>query len=176
MMKSGYYLIAFLFFSHWANAQQSGFDQKAVDSVSGDSILIGYVTRDSLQGSVFCSWFSKNYREYHPDQDVLSELMTHSDLWRSIRITVIMATWSGQSRVQIARFFKFLDNLQCYGKCTIIALDRQQRAGPVPIGEFKITQIPTIIFFRKGMEIGRITGTPTITLEEDFYKIVKTER
>lgn len=176
MMKAGVYLIGFMLFPLWTCAQYGGFDKKIVDSVSGDSILIGYVTRDSLQGSVFGPLFSKNYREYHPDQDVLNELMTHSDLWRSIRITMVMATWSGQSRVQIPRFFKFLDNLQCYGKCTIIALDRQQHAGPVSIGELKITHIPTIIFFRKGMEIGRITGTPATTLEEDFYKIVKTQR
>jgi hypothetical protein len=40
------------------------------------------------------------------------------------------------------------------------------------VDSLDIELVPTFIFYRKGMEIGRIVETPLQTMEEDIYRIL----
>ena len=154
----------------WSQGIQ--FNQKIEDQRPGDSILIGYCTRDSLQGSTFGIQFKQAYNSYQPDQEVINDVLRSPEKLRGVMITIVMATWCSDSRIQVPRFFKLLDNIQLYSRCTIICTNRQKLAGYISLDGMEIVKVPTFIFFRKGKEIGRIIETPKISLDQDFYDII----
>jgi hypothetical protein len=53
----------------------------------------------------------------------------------------------------------------------MIGVDFDKKAREIDVDVFNISRVPTFIFHRNEIEIGRITETPIETLEEDFLKI-----
>jgi thiol-disulfide isomerase/thioredoxin len=98
-------------------------------------------------------------------------------LLKSIEISIFMGTWCKDSKREVPRFYRILDELKFKEKnLTVFAL------GIAP-GEYKkspngdekgknILRVPTIIIKRKGTEIGRIIEYPVKSLEEDMYDIL----
>jgi len=150
------------------NAQK--INQKMMDEKSGKEILLGYCNRDGFYTSAFDSSYQVNYQSYVTDKLVMEKLKSRmSDL----AITIVMGSWCGDSKEQVPRFYRILDELSFdYTKLTLLCVDRTKKAGDIPMEDLKISLVPTFIFYRNAKEIGRITETPEDTLEKDFLKIL----
>lgn len=96
---------------------------------------------------------------------------------KDVEVEIYLGTWCGDSRREVPRFVKMLDELQLNRKqLKFIALydftDGKYKQGPK--GEEKgknIHRIPTFIFSRNGKEIGRIVESPINDLETDLAQI-----
>lgn len=142
------------------------------DKNAAQDILIGECTRMGLTtNATFKEWFNTEYNNYIPefsDEDALIENLS------DVKITVVMATWCGDSRREVPRFYKILDNLNYDSNknLRLINVNRQKTTDKLDITNLKIELVPTIIFYRNGVELGRITETPVQSLEKDMEVIV----
>jgi hypothetical protein len=168
-MKKSFFSLVFLLYCICSFSQTDGYNQKIMDPKANKEILIGYCTRDGLMSSVFSSYFKDGYGNYKPDPDILKEILPKT---REVIITIVMGTWCSDSQEQVPRFFKILDVSGYQDAVTIICVDKDKKAGSIPLEGMNIEKVPTIIFYRDNKELGRIIESPAGTLEKDMLAIL----
>ena len=140
------------------------------DDESGMPMLIGECTRDVFKDTSFYWWWMSEYDLYKIDSTSLNEIK--NDL-NNINIKIVMGTWCSDSRREVPRFFKILDEVNYPSdKVEIICVDEDKKAEGNELSGLKIELVPTIIFFKDGNELGRIVEAPENTLERDMIKIL----
>ena len=144
--------------------------QLLTDPKKNHQMIVGECKRSVLQTDTFAVWFNKEYDSYKADLKTLDQL---KPLMKNVRVTVVMATWCSDSRLQVPRFFKITDYLKYKSrKIRLICVDREKKTPDININDFAITLVPTFIFYRNGIEIGRIIESPVVSLETDLLKLL----
>ncbi|MFZ1529467.1 MAG: hypothetical protein WAT19_11975 [Ferruginibacter sp.] len=143
-----------------------------------DRVLYGKITTDSLLQKPFESWYSKNYNSYSCNTSVKASLQ--KSLFRDVSIEVFFGSWCGDSRRELPRFIKLLDETGFDKfKLKIIAVggsDSLYKQSPLNEQAGKgIYRVPTFIFYKQGKEIGRINEFPAVSLERDMQFILSGE-
>ncbi len=135
--------------------------------------LIGTVTREGFQKKGFKTWFEKGYSEYQPKTEIVNKLKNIS-LYNNVTIHIIFGTWCGDSRRELPRFYKLVDEASIPENIIrLTAVDTKKSSQDKSIEGIKFTRIPTFIFYRNGKEIGRIVESTENSLEEDMLNILK---
>ncbi len=147
---------------------------KQVTSHEGEAMLLGAVNRAGFQTAPFKGWYDPTYSEYKVRE---SELAGVAQSLKDVEIQVFMGTWCSDSQLEVPQFYKILDFLKFpESRLQVYAVDNHpDRRKTTPGGEAaqaKIEYVPTFIFLRKGLELGRITEYPQKSLEADMAKIV----
>jgi hypothetical protein len=154
-----------------AYSQKPGINETVYDTAAKQQILIGVCDREGLASDIFGTYYRDEYERYAVDDSTASRL---AGSWQEITITVVMATWCGDSREQVGRFFKILDRTGFpTDKITLISVDKKKKGGSVLLENLDIQKVPTFIVYRNGKEAGRIIETPTDTLEKDLLLILE---
>jgi len=136
-------------------------------------ILIGECTRKAFNNSPFTEWFIPKYEEYKPDSSIIQKLKS-SDNLNQTKIVIVMGTWCGDSRRELPRFYKIIDELNFpESKITLIAVDLKKESGDNNLKNISFTRIPTFLFYKDSKEIGRIVESTTKSLEEDMLNIIQ---
>lgn len=153
----------------------SGYGQevnnKMIDPVHEEEILIGDCNREGLTADDFGLIFDEEYALYEADPAYLNKIVL---LDRNYSIIVVLGTWCQDSQEQVPRFYRILDALKFPAEMiSIICVDGNKTGGDVDISGLNIEKVPTFIFYRNGEEVGRITETPENTLEQDMFEILK---
>jgi len=163
-------LIGLLIFPYMAFTQK--LNQKTTDPKKGNEMLIGYCDREGFV-SVKCNFdsaYRAEYKAYHADEATMLDL---AEKMKGIKVTVVMATWCGDSKEWVPRFYKIMDQLNYkYKHLTLIAVDRAKKAPGTNVENLKIDLVPTFIFYRKKTELGRIIEVPADLMEKEILKIV----
>ncbi|HEY0177564.1 MAG TPA: thioredoxin family protein [Pedobacter sp.] len=111
------------------------------------------------------------YPGYTPDATALGYLKS---LIRGQKITIVLGTWCGDSRLQAPRFYKILDAAGVdTTEVTLICVNEMKQAEDGRTNDLNITRIPVFIFSKDGRETGRITEAPEDTLENDMVELLK---
>lgn len=133
-------------------------------------ILIGRSTREALFSAPFKDWFNDGYQRYTPDENAISELRKRR---KDVTVSVVMATWCSDTREYLPHFFKIADAAKLSEKhIEMIAVNRARSAGEIDISAMGINKVPTFIFKKNGIELGRIVESPTLSLEKDMLLIL----
>lgn len=140
----------------------------------GEQILIGTVDWEGLTSGEYAAWFVPTYKNYQVDEESLAMIEPVID---DVEITVFLGTWCEDSHVQVPQFFKMMDHLGYdVSSLNVIALERLEDwrlVGPEgEEAELDITHVPTFIFYRDGVELGRIVEYPERTIEKDMVEIL----
>lgn len=162
-----------LLFFVLANTRSFGqhINQTVIDPVRNRPVLIDLVDRDGMKTGEMGAHFEQDYQIYKPNADAINQLKKKL---RRVKIVIVLASWCGDSKEQLPRFMKVLDQVEFKNKhLTIIAVDSHKKGREQDVQGLNIVKVPTFIFYRKGKEIGRIIETPVINLEEDFLAIIK---
>lgn len=138
-------------------------------------ILYGVIQKQDLMKPPFDTWFNQGYDNYLPDagvNDKLKKLIT-----KNVCIQIFLGTWCGDSRREVPRILKLLDDLDFPGKnLQLIALggsDSLIKQSPQHEEAGKgIFRVPAIIVYRNGTELNRINEFPATSLENDLYAIL----
>ena len=141
------------------------------DSKKDNPMLIGLSQRSDYEHSEhFKQWFNEEYESYEIDEETLYLTSAIED---EIKIECFMGTWCEDSRREVPRFYKILDQIKFNEKnLKIVSVDKGKVS---PGGEEKgknIHHVPTMIFYSQGKELGRIIEYPVGTLEEDVVDIM----
>ncbi len=133
--------------------------------------ILGYFTRDRLTILPHSEWFVKGYDDYTFNTEAVNKLTEISMVGLSIK--VVMGTWCPDSRREVPRFMKIIDTWQFpVDKITFIGVDNRKLA---PIGGYDkldIQRVPTFIFYKNNIELGRIIENPVTSLEQDMVNIL----
>jgi thiol-disulfide isomerase/thioredoxin len=142
-----------------------------MDEKINKNVMIGYCDRSGLEEGVFGTYFTSQYDLYAPKESVIKKL---TEVINKVQITIVYGTWCSDSRLQLGRFYKILDETGYKEKnLTVIGVNRDKNAISVNIENLNIKLVPTFIIYQKGKELGRIVESPKKSLEEDLWKIVK---
>lgn len=145
---------------------------KQIDDKSRNKkVLINNCTREGLISfPEFKERYDVEYSGYNVDSVTLDSI---KPIVKETKITIVLGTWCGDSKFQVPHFFKVIDQLGIdQNDIKIISVDGNKKADDGLLDGLKIERVPTIIFYQKNKEIGRITETPIETLEKDMLHIL----
>ncbi|MBS4060585.1 MAG: thioredoxin family protein [Bacteroidetes bacterium] len=163
------YLIFFTLIMITLNGFSQNLNIVITDPVRNREVLVDLLDRNGLQTGEMGVNYSDFYDGYESKSEVIEKLKSLVD---DIHITIVLATWCGDSKQQVPAFLKVLDQTGFSNdNLLMIGVDFEKKAREIDVDVFNISRVPTFIFHRNEIEIGRITETPIETLEEDFLKI-----
>lgn len=172
MTKQAFYITFFLLLILQIGTSQK-LNQKKIDA-KGREMLLGKIDKTGLTEGAYALWFSKQHSAYAVDAEIIksikNELAKH-------KITLFMATWCGDSRREVPRFYKILEAADYpMEQLTVVALDYEKdQYKKSPGGEEKglnIIKVPTFIFYKDGKAVNRIIESSVESLESDMALIV----
>jgi len=144
----------------------------------------GWLTPDSLYKAA--PEFLPLPGAYQPAANALSLLRCYDE---PVTVLIFFGSWCSDSKREMPRFFTALDLVHNNNfSAKLFGLDRAKKDSAGFAEAFKIEKVPTFIFLRgardfaangqalneqtKG-ELGRITETPSISIEQDWVNILK---
>jgi thiol-disulfide isomerase/thioredoxin len=133
--------------------------------------ILGYFKVEQLKREPHSDWFMKGYDDYEPATVPMNNLLDFKK--DNLTIKVIMGTWCPDSRREVPRFMKLMDIWQMPDQqITFIGVDDAKKS---PVGEYTglgIERVPTFIFYKNNVEVGRIIENPRTSLEQDIVNIL----
>ncbi len=145
-------------------------NQKETDTKSPSEILSGKCTRGGLNSGEFTVPYQYAYSHYGVDSTTLDIIKSQVE---DFTVSIIMATWCDDSKVQVPRFLKILDYLQLPEKnISIFCVNRLKTSKYMETESYKIEKVPTFIIYKNTFEVGRIIESPKTTLEKDLLQIL----
>jgi thiol-disulfide isomerase/thioredoxin len=166
------YLILLLFqiiFSSFIFAQD--YNSIIIDDESEKPMLIGYCTREVFDDSSFSEWWDSEYNLYEVDIETAEEIKTG---FEDLEIKLVMGTWCSDSRREVPRFYKILDEMEYPSEnISLINVNREKVGLEDEVDGLEINFVPTFIFYGNGKELGRIVEMPYESLEKDILELVK---
>lgn len=151
-----------------AFAQQN--NKTMLDEKSGKQMLIGICDRTAFADSNYAWWFNAEYDNYLPDSTVTVKI---KEISPSCKIKIVMASWCGDSKREVPRFFKIMDRAKYdYKNFELVCVDRNKQCSEGDVDKLDIKFVPTFIFFKGDIATGRIVEMPKGKLEEDILEII----
>lgn len=170
-MKKKLFLTAVLILSFFLTAFSQQMNRVIKDSRLNTDVLVGPCNLNGLQNGIFAPWFNSQYKNYIPNAKVINEIKKNIN---KTHITIVFGSWCGDSKMQMGRFYKILNEVGFNTKnLRTIAVDYSLKVPGMNIKRLKIKRIPTFIVYYKGKEIGRIVESPSVTLESDLENILR---
>lgn len=138
-------------------------------------VLYGTCTKDSLTKAPYDKWFDPGYEKYSPDSATVAQLKKQN--LKNISIEVFFGTWCGDSRREVPRLMKLLDQVSfSTGNLHLMAVggsDSLYKQTPLHDERGKaIFHVPVIIVYKNGVELNRINEFPSLSLEKDLLSII----
>ncbi len=146
------------------------FNQEIHDQVRNRPVLVDYINREGLAWGEFESYYNKEYAAYNSDNELTEKL---SQNLNQFDILIVLATWCIDSKEQVPRFLKVLDEAgYAPEKLLMLGVDSEKKAREVETELLNIQRVPTFIVYKDGIEAGRIIETPKTSLEADLLQII----
>ncbi len=150
--------------------QAQKLNKKIMDTKTQKEILTGKCNLKGLKTGEFGESFNVEYNNYISDTATIALL--HSKT-KNITFEIVLGTWCGDSKEQVPRFIKILDDLKFkIQKVSFICVNRTFVANGFDKKKSNVLKVPTFIIYRKNKEIGRIVETPVMSLEKDLFEIL----
>jgi len=164
--------IILILFALTASAQKM--NKTIEDPTTNRSILINQCTREGLVTfPEMKERYDIEYPGYTPDSAVIDSIKL---LIKDLKMTIVLGTWCGDSKLQVPHFFKILDALSFPAKnVNIIAVNGLKKAENGLLDSLNIQRVPTFIFYKDNKEKGRIIESPQTSLEQDLLTILSKE-
>ena len=139
------------------------------DSVDGGVVYNGLITFDDLNKELSFTWLNE-VNDYKPSENVIEFLQAYL---KPYTMVVFMGTWCDDSHYLIPRLERVLQLIN-YPKSslTMYGVDRAKTTKSGDEKKYDITLVPTIILFKDGKEVGRITESVKKTIEDDLAAII----
>jgi len=173
-MKQYILLISFniYYLSAYAQLNQS-FDFYIDDD--NEKHLLGKIDRAAFSDTLYSLWFDANYENYQIDDSIISKPTTMAP--EDIKIKIFMATWCGDTKRNMPRFLKVIDQLDIKAsQIEYYAMDARRDNYKQTHGDHEkgmnIHRVPTFIIEHDNHEVGRIVEHPMNTLEMDLIQIL----
>ncbi len=140
------------------------------DTIDDNMMLIGVINEEGLMDEEFREWYKENYNNHILDTITINEIKPKL---REVTIKVFMGTWCSDSQREVVALYKILKEAEFdISKLEVIALSREKETPDHLEKGFNIEYVPTIIFYKNEIEIGRFVELAQDTLEKDMLAIL----
>jgi thiol-disulfide isomerase/thioredoxin len=151
-MKKLYTITIILFMAHTAIAQ-TNFTSTTDPNHPEQKMLLGAITSTLLSTDTTFKWYTDSYQYYTPDTNTVATFKQHNQL----HFVLFGGTWCEDTQTILPKFFK-LQQLALIpdSNITFFAVDRNKKTYGHLAQALGITNVPTIIVYKDGKEIGRV--------------------
>jgi thiol-disulfide isomerase/thioredoxin len=133
--------------------------------------IIGYFKVNRLMAEPHSEWFVKGMDEYSGDRGVLDSLK--AIITEMLSVKIVMGTWCPDSRREVPRFMRILKDINFPAdRVSMIGVDNVKFSPIDNYDALGIERVPTFIFYKNNIEIGRIIENPATSLERDMLNIL----
>ena len=133
--------------------------------------LVGIAAKSDFLKAPFNDWFNFNYENYELNTETIEALKPL--LKDAVTIKAFMGTWCGDSQEQTPVFYKILDTAGFdYKNLDMITVNRSKKTPDNLQEGLNIFRVPTFIFYKNGIELGRFVEYPRESVEADMLKIL----
>lgn len=139
-------------------------------TTDAQTMIVGKFQKEDLQQAPYETWFNKGYQEYTPSPEAIATIKKNIS---DFEIVGFVGTWCPDSRREIPKFFKILDEAGYdLSKLTMVGVTRNKNT-PENLEEgYNMHRVPTFIFMKDGKEVNRFVEYAVETTESDIAKIV----
>jgi thiol-disulfide isomerase/thioredoxin len=146
-------LTAIFFFTTNVMAQ-TPFVRSADPKDPSVTILKGLITKYILINDPAFKWYAPAHDGFVPDSAVVNDFSNHSG---NIHFVLFGGTWCDDTQYILPRFFNILEKSAVPDSAvTFFGVDRDKKTLGGISDALHITNVPTIIIFKEGKEIGRV--------------------
>jgi len=134
-----------------------------------EKMELGWITRTVLNEPAHHR-FGETYDTVTIDADIVRLIGT---LKNDVDVLVFLGTWCSDSHREVPRFFKVADAIEFPpDRIRLYGLDRTKKSVDGMTDRYAIERVPTFIFLKHEVEVGRITERPHASLEADMLAIL----
>ena len=121
----------------------------------GVTILNGIITKYALENNDnFKGWYSGNQKPYNASASVIQAMEAAKD---KVQFVIFGGTWCEDTQFILPKFFKLQAQAGVPDKSiSFYGVDRQKKTLGNINSAFGITNVPTIIVMKNGVEVGRV--------------------
>ncbi|MEA2694991.1 MAG: hypothetical protein QOJ16_4378 [Acidobacteriota bacterium] len=132
-------------------------------------VLLGPITREQVEAAV-PDWVQAEV-ESAPDPAAVKAL---AGVPPGAEVTIYMGSWCGDSRREVSRLWRVLDEAGGSLPCTIsyIGVDHDKKEPAALIAGSDLRYVPTFIVKRDGREVGRIVESSPHGVEQDLLALL----
>lgn len=157
----------------FTSCEQTKVLNRHIKTESGERILTGEFEQKTLNEKYYSTWYQPEYNDYEVEEGKLKDIK--KDI-KKYKIEVFVGTWCSDSQRELPRLYKILNAMKfpTEARMKVYGVNRNKKSFyGEEIGK-DISHVPTIIFYLKGKEVGRIVESPVSGyLEEDMAMIIK---
>ena len=170
------YLFAAILSLFMLTTKAQEINKKLEDQIKRKQIMLNQCSREGLiTFPEFKDSYDTHYENYTVDSTSLAAL---TKLMKDKKLTVVLGTWCGDSKLYVPHFLKIADALKIADSdVTFIAVDGAKHAEGDLLNGLDIQRVPTfVVTDKKGKEIGRIIESPKKSLELDLIDILSAKK
>ncbi len=171
-----YIIIIFLLITTNLMAQQPMVFTTIVDPKDQTTnMLVGQLSIKNIVEDPTCAWFTKGYKAYIPDSNVLNLLQP---TFNNYSFVIAAGTWCEDTQNLLPQLYKVLDSLH-YNTSSIelLGMDRNKQALNIEHQLLKIEKLPTIIIRKGNREVYRIVETLNkATIEKELLYQIENDK
>jgi thiol-disulfide isomerase/thioredoxin len=139
--------------------------------------LIGQFNVQAFKAdTAYSTWYNKNYAAYQTDEKAIAQLKPL--LNNKTKLQIFMGTWCGDSKREVPKFIKVLEQIGFTNYELIGTYDTDSLYKVSPTHEEKglnIFRVPTFLVYKDGKEMNRIIEFPKESLEKDLIQILQSK-
>ena len=135
-------------------------------------VLVGEVTREEIETAV-PAWGRRSV-EAEIDAEAAEAL---AQVEPGARVVVYLGTWCGDSRREVPRFWRSLDQVggEVPFEVSLVAVDRDKEQPADLLAGEEIHYVPTFVVLREGEEVGRVVESAPDGIERDLLSLLEGE-
>lgn len=133
-----------------------------------EKMALGWMSRQMLDEPAY-HFFDEAHDTSSIDTDIVNLLST---LNKEVDVLVFLGTWCSDSRREVPSFYRVVDAIGFpQDRIRLYGLDRTKKSADGMTDRYAIERVPTFIFLKHEMEVGRITERPHTSIEADMLAI-----
>lgn len=134
-----------------------------------NGVILGQFDPVLLEAAPYSNWYNASYNRANLDQNKLKQVKA---ALKDVEVTAFVGTWCGDTKRDFPEFMRIMDEVKFdRDKIKVYGMNRGYRNTDLA-KEWKIGNVPTFIFYRKGKEIGRYIEYPEISVLDDMLNIL----
>jgi len=132
-------------------------------------VLLGAVRREQVEAAV-PDWVQAEV-EAAPDAKAVQALAA---VPAGATVTVYLGSWCGDSRREVSRFWRALDQLggEAPFQLAYVGIDRAKKEPAALVAATDLRYVPTFVVQRDGREVGRIVESAPHGIERDLLSLL----